>query len=45
MARQVNARATDTRSTISDIPASAVAPSFYSKVRRFVRKLGGKTRK
>ena len=45
MARQVNARATDTRSTISDTPASAVAPSFYSKVRRFVRKLGGKTRR
>jgi hypothetical protein len=45
MARQVNTRATDTRSTISDTPVSAVSPSFSSKVRRFVRKLKGKIRR
>lgn len=43
MARQVNARTTDVRSTLSDTPVSAVPQSFYSKVRRAIRKIGRKS--
>ena len=45
MARQVNARHTDIRSTLSRTPISAVTPSFASKVKRALRKLGGKSRR
>lgn len=41
MARQVNTRHTDTRSTLSLTPVSAVTPSFVSKLKRALRKLAG----
>lgn len=45
MSRQVNARHTDFRSTLSETPVAAPSPSFARKVKRAWRKLKGKSYK
>lgn len=45
MSRQVNARHTDVRSTISETPVSAPSPSFARKIKRVWRKLKGESYK